>query len=618
MIVKDEENHLENCLNSVRDVVDELIIVDTGSKDKTKDIATKFGAQVFDLTWENDFSKARNYSLDKATKDWILWLDADETLEKINIDELKEKMENHKKLAFEIEIYNQSIENKTPFIHKSIRFFKNHENIRFMNKIHEQPSINKKPIPYYDIEGVVGQINHVGYREDIAKGKNKKQRNFTILKDELKRNPHDKFLHFNVANEYLKNEDYHNALYHYKIATQNKADKQMLSHSLLRMVLALYNLKRYEEMFTLLEEGQRYFPDYTDILYFKADILEQFGRKEEAIILYEKCLEKGNPKKNYVTRQGVGDILPLKKLSSLYLESGYYKKAANALIQLLSLDKYNLEYALKIMKLYRISVSESELELVLNELYNTNTGMDNRIKLEIAYLLRLKNVFVENYAQFKDELPFETKFKYELFFYLACYQTDIAKELLLSGKGKQQDFIQYYLISKDNSITTYVDENVQKVIQYLETENRKLAFNLDETAYLNFLEETLKLNNLSNLSLLLELGVLFTPAIKGKIATTLYNEMQYEMATEFFVKYLIEHEKDFNVTLLVAELYLMKGQEIDALKYAHEAMLLNDEHFRSLEIILEVYKALNEKEQAKEIATELKKHFPYDNYLNQF
>ena len=89
MIVKNEEKHLVKCLKSVRDVVDEMIIVDTGSTDKTIDIARVFGAKVFDFPWTGDFSAARNHSLAQATGDWILVLDADEVISARDFDELK-------------------------------------------------------------------------------------------------------------------------------------------------------------------------------------------------------------------------------------------------------------------------------------------------------------------------------------------------------------------------------------------------------------------------------------------------------------------------------------------------------------------------------------------------
>lgn len=88
MIVKNEERVLKRCLDSVKDIVDEIIIVDTGSYDKTKDIAKKYTDKIYDFKWEDDFSKARNFSFSKATKEYILWLDADDVI----LNEDKEKL----------------------------------------------------------------------------------------------------------------------------------------------------------------------------------------------------------------------------------------------------------------------------------------------------------------------------------------------------------------------------------------------------------------------------------------------------------------------------------------------------------------------------------------------
>ncbi|MCK4588912.1 MAG: tetratricopeptide repeat protein [Nanoarchaeota archaeon] len=89
MITKNEEEFLEKCLNSVRGLVDEIIIVDTGSSDKTKEIAASFDAKVFDFKWCDDFSAARNESLKHATGDWVLVLDADETLAEKDKEKIK-------------------------------------------------------------------------------------------------------------------------------------------------------------------------------------------------------------------------------------------------------------------------------------------------------------------------------------------------------------------------------------------------------------------------------------------------------------------------------------------------------------------------------------------------
>ena len=90
MIVKDEGKFLEGCLESVKNFVDEIVIVDTGSTDNTIQIAEKFGAKVVKHNWDNSFSEARNVSLKHATKDWILVLDADERISEKDLAKIKE------------------------------------------------------------------------------------------------------------------------------------------------------------------------------------------------------------------------------------------------------------------------------------------------------------------------------------------------------------------------------------------------------------------------------------------------------------------------------------------------------------------------------------------------
>lgn len=89
MIVRNEEDSLGRCLSSVREAVDEIVIVDTGSTDRTKEIAASFGAVIFDFEWIDDFAAARNYSFEQATKSFILWLDADDVIDKADLERLK-------------------------------------------------------------------------------------------------------------------------------------------------------------------------------------------------------------------------------------------------------------------------------------------------------------------------------------------------------------------------------------------------------------------------------------------------------------------------------------------------------------------------------------------------
>jgi len=100
MIAKNEESNLADCLNSAKGIADEIIIVDTGSTDRTKEIAKKFSAKIYDFKWMDDFSAARNESLKHAAKDWVLVLDADEALDEEGKKAIRELVNGKEADAF--------------------------------------------------------------------------------------------------------------------------------------------------------------------------------------------------------------------------------------------------------------------------------------------------------------------------------------------------------------------------------------------------------------------------------------------------------------------------------------------------------------------------------------
>jgi glycosyltransferase involved in cell wall biosynthesis len=89
LMIKNEEHNLPGCLQSAGDLVDEIIVVDTGSTDRTKEVAAGFRAKVFDLGWVDDFAAGRNECIHHATGDWIFWMDADERVDEANREKLR-------------------------------------------------------------------------------------------------------------------------------------------------------------------------------------------------------------------------------------------------------------------------------------------------------------------------------------------------------------------------------------------------------------------------------------------------------------------------------------------------------------------------------------------------
>ncbi len=140
MIVKNEEKVLERCLKCIERIADEIIIVDTGSTDKTKDIARKYTKKLYDFKWVDDFAKARNYAFSKATKEYIMWLDADDII----LEEDIVKIINLKKqISEDVDMimmkYNTSFdENGNPtFSYNRERIFKKDKGYKWEGRIHE-------------------------------------------------------------------------------------------------------------------------------------------------------------------------------------------------------------------------------------------------------------------------------------------------------------------------------------------------------------------------------------------------------------------------------------------------------------------------------------------------
>lgn len=154
MIVKNEENTLGSCLESVKDIVDEIIIVDTGSTDKTKDIALKYTNKIYDFKWCSDFSKARNKSFEYATKDFILWLDADDVISHENalrFIKLKETLTLDIGAVNMIYSLSRDENENTIYSLRRNRLINRKRNYKWIGFIHEYINVLEEPI-FSDIE----------------------------------------------------------------------------------------------------------------------------------------------------------------------------------------------------------------------------------------------------------------------------------------------------------------------------------------------------------------------------------------------------------------------------------------------------------------------------------
>ena len=193
MIVKNEEEFLPNCLNSIKEVADEIIIVDTGSTDNTVTIAKEFKAKVYHHPWNDSFSEARNHCLNHASGDWILQIDADEELEQADIPKLRLAISDKRYNGIIIAIQSIIKDGLHTFYHP--RIFRRGKGF-YKDIIHEQTIIEGERLP------TEIRLYHHGYNLDQKKMRTKWQRTTHLLKKQIAQNKHDSFAWFNLIRNY--------------------------------------------------------------------------------------------------------------------------------------------------------------------------------------------------------------------------------------------------------------------------------------------------------------------------------------------------------------------------------------------------------------------------------
>ena len=196
MIVRNEEELLPGCLESIRDWVNEIVIVDTGSTDKTVEIAGAYGARVFHQPWEGDFSKHRNYSLDQATGDWVLIIDADERFVADDVRHVRRAIDEQAARVIAVNVLNVGgkFEEQVTFL-PSVRLFRRELDLRYAGIVHNQLQID----PAEPVLRLGATVRHLGYGLSPEKMAAKAERTISLLDAQLADDPDNAFALFNLA-----------------------------------------------------------------------------------------------------------------------------------------------------------------------------------------------------------------------------------------------------------------------------------------------------------------------------------------------------------------------------------------------------------------------------------
>ena len=293
MIVRNEEQRLGRCLESARGVVDEIVVVDTGSTDATEEVARGFGARIGHFPWCDDFAAARNVSLEMATGDWILWLDADDILPDEYHNQIRRLIEAGTDKSYFFVLDDQGFENVSCL---QLRLFPNLPGVGFEMPVHEQvtPSLQRLGVGMVPTDI---RVIHTGYTTpEVVKAK--KARYLAIMEAWLKEHPQDYIVRSHVALTYHTTGRLEEALAAYRTIVEASAclsDNNLIVYTTAVLFLGrtYLKMKEYTKALEYIEKARQLDPDYVLTKVSLAEIHLQLGHFDQVKVWADAVLEGG-------------------------------------------------------------------------------------------------------------------------------------------------------------------------------------------------------------------------------------------------------------------------------------------------------------------------------------
>ncbi len=333
LIVRDNEQTIRPCLESLRPWVDELVVVDTGSKDATPRIAAECGARVFEFPWCDDFSAARNESVRHARGKWVFWMDSDDTIDEVSgrtVRDLADRDPDPRVLGYVVRVHcpgpgQRGHDDMTVVDH--VKLFRNRPDLRFEGRIHEQilPAIRRAG---GEVAWTDAFVLHSGYDHTPEGQERKKERDLRILHRELAERPDHPFTLFNLGMTYADVGEHPTAIDFLRRCLRHSEPGE--SHRRKAYALIAFCESRLEKVFEALsvcQEGLAEFPGDLELRFRRGLLLQEGGRLEEAVAAYEDVL--ANPGERYFASvdRGIGGFKARQNLASVHAERGDWARA---------------------------------------------------------------------------------------------------------------------------------------------------------------------------------------------------------------------------------------------------------------------------------------------------
>ncbi len=357
IITKNEEKFIAQCLKSVKGLANQIVVLDTGSTDRTVEIAKASGAEVHQFNWCDDFSAARNAALEHATGDWILMLDADEELPADQHANLKKDFSNADALAYRLPLVNVGQNDGRSFVP---RLFRNAPGVHFYGRIHEQ--VFSSLLPYCKAWGMktelgTAQLLHHGYTKEIEKDRNKVERNLRLLKLAVEERPNDANLVMNLGLELVRSGELHEGLARYAEAFELMSGQkpaeivpELREVLLTQYTVHLYRDRQHNEVIRTLNSPLAQNGGLTASLHFALGLAHfELKNYSEAAGQMRQCIAKRNQPALSPINTDILTVAPRHCLALSLMNAGDLKGAEkefeSAISETGNLENVKLDYA---------------------------------------------------------------------------------------------------------------------------------------------------------------------------------------------------------------------------------------------------------------------------------
>ena len=418
MIVKNEEKNIERALSWGKGVVSEQIVVDTGSTDRTVEIAKKMGAEVYFFPWQDDFSLAKNFAISKCRYPWIAMLDADESFSEQDAKKMKDYIalveKDPKVHGLRTAIADIDPNGQVVSLDSTVRLFRNREDIRYRRAIHEQLCLTNGEDFRPANCGNNLTVLHTGYQAEVLSKKLKEKRNINLLQKELEKNPEEFDLYVYLGMEYAFRKMWREAITQYRkfyAYLPEKAEnyKAVLAMGLSAHLNALYQLSEevrtegptagqevldterqalFCEAEELLEKGREFLPERTDYLYRIAVLYYRNGFYENGLSLLLEYLEKKEKEQNTVfSKEALSEMLSVYgMLADSYFRLGKYREAVQYATAVLQSDPKQVDVLQTLLFTFsRAGTAWGEVEQFLSPLYGDAMDSVRSLAVKAGY-----------------------------------------------------------------------------------------------------------------------------------------------------------------------------------------------------------------------------------------